>query len=486
MLTGVACRTVSGPADPDVAGVACDSRHVRPGFAFVAIPGAAQDGRRFIADALEKGAIVIVAESAVDLPAAVSRVVVEDAHRALAQLAKAFWQQASDRLQIVGVTGTNGKTTVAYLARDILERAGRTPGLISTVQYRIGPRTIPATRTTPDAPSLHRLFADMVANGCRSVAMEVSSHALDQQRVAGIQFDAAVFTNLTRDHLDYHLTMEAYYVAKRRLFESLGQGGRPATAVINAADAWGHRLIGDLRTELNLVTFGVDVVADVVAESLSLSGRGSTFRLCSPWGSAPLRLGLLGRHNVSNALAAAAAGLALGVPLDQIVAALARANPVPGRLQEVHTERGFQVFVDYAHSDDALERVLQALREITTGRLILVFGCGGNRDRSKRPAMGAIAARLADQAIVTSDNPRKEDPQAILADVLAGAPDAGALEAVVDRREAMARALACAAPGDIVLIAGKGHETFQEFANRTVPFDDAQIARDLLGALSRA
>ncbi len=491
ILACVETRLRAGPEDVEITGVACDSRQVRPGSLFVAVPGIAQDGRGFIGDAVAKGAVAVVAESAVELQAAVCRVVVGDARRALGLLAKAFWHDAADTLQLVGVTGTNGKTTVAYLVRDILEQAGRAPGLISTVQYRIGPRAIPASRTTPDAPTLHRMFSEMVATGCRSAVMEVSSHGLDQQRVAGIAFDAAVFTNLTRDHLDYHKTMEDYFRAKARLFEDLGCGTKPAVASINLDDSWGQRLAGMLGKSapagkgVTLLTYAIAASADVMAEDLRLTSDGARFRLATPWGATAVETRLLGRFNVSNALAAAATGVALGVGVEAVAAALGKAQAVPGRLQQVATERGFQVFIDYAHTDDALQRVLETVREVTSGRLVLVFGCGGNRDSTKRPVMGAVAARLADHTVVTSDNPRKEEPGAIIAQILEGAPQARNLEPVVDRREAIAHALALARPGDVVVVAGKGHETFQEFGSRTLPFDDAQVVREILLAMGR-
>ncbi len=480
LLPCLPASTTHGPVDVLVGGIACDSRQVRPGALFVAIPGHAQDGMRFIADAVNRGAVAVVAEGDTSVLPGVCRVRVDDARLALARLAKAYSGNAADALELVGITGTNGKTTIAYLVRDLLAHSGRQAGLLSTVQYRIGERTIPASRTTPDPVVLHRLLADMRDAGCHSAVMEVSSHALAQKRVAGLDFRVAVFTNLSRDHLDYHQTMEAYFEAKMLLFAGLGGGEKVATAVLNADDPWGRRVAERLGARPARLLYGEARDADVAAEGLQLTAAGSSFVLRTPWGSTPVRIRLLGRHNVSNALGAAAAGLALGVPLDRVAEALAGAAGAPGRLQEVVSGRGFQVFVDYAHSDDALAHVLETVREVTSGRVILVFGCGGDRDTSKRPIMGAVAARLADRVVVTSDNPRREDPQAIIAQIVAGAPGAGHVEAIVDRREAIARALSQAGPGDLVLIAGKGHETFQEFASRTIAFDDAQVVRELL------
>lgn len=469
-----------GPEDPEIAGVVCDSRQVRPGFLFVAVTGVDQDGANFVTDAVARGAVAVVTEKAVEAPGGVTRVRVADARLALAHAAKRFSNDAADKLELVGVTGTNGKTTIAYLMWDLLEAAGRRPGLLSTVQYRIGSREIPAARTTPDAVTLHRFFADMVSNQCRSAAMEVSSHALDQQRAAGVEFNAAIFTNLTRDHLDYHVTMEAYFEAKAALFRGLGAGAKPATAVINTDDPWGRKLVGLVPAQARQLAYGLQGQGDVTAENIRLANEGTSFLLRTPWGRADVRMGLMGRYNVSNALGAAAAAGALGIGVDAIAATLGRSRGAPGRLQRVPNGRGFDVFVDYAHTDDALARMLETVREATRGRLIVVFGCGGSRDRTKRPAMGAVVARLADAAVVTSDNPRREDPDAIIRDVLAGAPGAANLESVTDRRAAIAHALDLAQAGDMVVIAGKGHETFQEFANRTVAFDDAQVVRDLL------
>ncbi|MDA0577881.1 MAG: UDP-N-acetylmuramoyl-L-alanyl-D-glutamate--2,6-diaminopimelate ligase [Verrucomicrobia bacterium] len=486
ILQRIAPRSLHGPADVEITGVVCDSRQVRAGNLFVAIPGAMQDGRRFLDDAAARGASAVVAEGEAHAPTHVSAVVVDDARLALAALAKAFWQDAADRLQLVGVTGTNGKTTVAYLVRDLLDAAGHVPGLISTVAYRIGTRVIPATRTTPDAPTLHRMFAEMVAAGCRSAVMEVSSHALAQRRVAALNFQVAIFTNLTRDHLDYHGTMEAYYAAKAQLFSALGGDGHPATAVVNQDDVWGQRLVAEIGTRVPLLTYGLQGGAKVTAANLAMTARGATFRLVSPVGEANVQLKLQGAYNVSNALAAGAAALAMGMDVAHVAKALSAAQAAPGRLQEVGCTRGFQVFVDYAHTDDALARMLETVREVADGRLLLVFGCGGNRDTTKRAAMGAVAARLADYVVVTSDNPRKEEPQAIIAQIMEGAPSARHLEPVVDRRAAIARVLSLARLGDVVVVAGKGHETMQEFAHRSLVFDDVQVVLDLLAEMEQA
>jgi UDP-N-acetylmuramoyl-L-alanyl-D-glutamate--2,6-diaminopimelate ligase len=383
-------------------------------------------------------------------------------------------------MEVYGVTGTNGKTTTTFMIRAILTHAGRTPGLIGTIRYEIGGRVIPAIRTTPEAPDIQYMLDQMVRHGVRSVAMEVSSHALSQKRVWGIDYDVAVFTNLTRDHLDYHGDMSRYFAAKAGLFWSLGQIEKRGAAAINIDDPWGMALASTNGLKGELVTFGTHPGAAVRAEGVAFDGLRSSFRFRSPWGDADVELGMPGRFNVSNALAAMAACGARGVDPDLMAEALRHAGPVPGRLEPVPNVRGLQVFVDYAHTDDALTNVLGALRELTPGRLIVVFGCGGDRDRTKRPLMGAAASELADAAIVTSDNPRTEDPAAIIREIAAGMPAGGRHEEIPDRAQAIRRAIEMARPGDTVLIAGKGHESCQEMASRTIPFDDREVARRCL------
>ncbi|NQU40090.1 MAG: UDP-N-acetylmuramoyl-L-alanyl-D-glutamate--2,6-diaminopimelate ligase [Lentisphaerae bacterium] len=479
----------SGAIEKEVTGVTSDSRQVREGFVYVAISGGRYDGRNFMDDAAARGAICCVGEGVTSgrrkdgLPV----VAVPDARLAVALLAARYHGSPSSSLRMVGTTGTNGKTTVSYLVRDILKAAGLTPGLIGTVAYEFGERTIPASRTTPEAPELQGLLAKMVRAGCQSAVMEVSSHALDQKRVAGIDFDVAVFTNLTGDHLDYHQDMERYFQAKSQLFRELGGGAKSAFALVNLDDPFGRRLAGQSTLEAKVITYGTTIKADVRAESMTLDARGSRIQLATPWGGGELVTPLMGRFNVSNSLAAIAVAGAMGLDLDVARAALSHASGAPGRLEEVATDRGFQVFIDYAHTDDALSNVLLTLREIARGRLIVVFGCGGDRDRSKRPLMGRVAEVGADLAIATSDNPRTEDPAAILAEVLAGVQHKESVRIVVDRREAIRQAIGLAREGDIVLIAGKGHEHFQEIGSRTVAFDDRQVAQEALqqGSLCR-
>jgi UDP-N-acetylmuramoyl-L-alanyl-D-glutamate--2,6-diaminopimelate ligase len=391
-----------------------------------------------------------------------------------------FHGEPADKLQMIGVTGTNGKTTTAYMIKAILDAEGRNAGLIGTVAYSIGARTIPASRTTPDAPTLQNMFAQMVSAGCRSAVMEVSSHALIQRRTEGIDFDVGIFTNLTRDHLDYHQTMESYFEAKTLLFRRLGTGRKHAAAVLNADDPWGRQLSRRSDLTADVLTYGLGHDTTVSAEELQVGSSGSTFRLRTPWGAAKVALRLMGRFNVYNAMAAAAACGALGTDLKTAAAALSSMPSVPGRLEEIPTGRDFQVFVDYAHTDDALSHVLKTLREITNGRLIVVFGCGGNRDRTKRPVMGRVAGELADHSILTSDNPRNEDPARIIAEIREGFGLGAAVEVRENRADAIQRAIEIAAKGDVVLIAGKGHENFQEFAGRSIPFDDRQVVKRCL------
>lgn len=471
---------VRGTTSRDIEGIAYDSRQVRPGYIFVALPGQRCDGRAFIADAVQRGAVAIVMEGECSVPQGAVCICVADARQTLAEISCAFYGNPSQRLRIIGITGTNGKTTTSYFCRDMLAAAGYPTGLIGTISYEIGQRRIPAARTTPEAPDIQAMLDQILRVGGRAAVMEVSSHGLDQKRVWGIDFDVGVFTNLSQDHLDYHGTMERYFAAKAQLFRSLGQMNKKAWAVINMDDPWGLQLADTGGLEAERVLYGMHPHAHVRAEEVELTAEGSIFRLVTPWGSARVRLALPGAFNVSNALAAAAACGVLDVPIDTMVAALENMKCVPGRLERVPIKKPFRVFVDYAHTPDALENVLQTLRPITAGRLIVVFGCGGNRDRGKRPLMGAVAARLSDYVILTSDNPRREDPQTILDDIEQGMPSGLAFEKIVNREEAILRALQCAGEGDVVLIAGKGHETYQEFADTVVPFDDREVVKRLI------
>ena len=478
LLDGIVAGECS--ANPDVRGVVCDSRQVRPGTVFVAVRGTREDGAEYIQDAVARGAAAVVTDRAIDADSPVPLLVVDDAARALARLAARYFGNPSDGLRMIGVTGTNGKTTVATLLRDMLRHAFHETGLISTVSYQVGSRVIPPTRTTPEAPVLHGLLADMVDGDCECAVMEVSSHALLQQRTAGIDFDCGVFTNLSHEHLDYHKDIDSYFKAKCLLFESLGAGTKAATAVVNADDTWGTRLLSDRPGRAEWLSYGSGPGVDVRAKNVRVDVNGSAYDVDTPWGSASVETRLLGRFNVSNALAALAVGGSMGLSLGRMCRLLGSVDAVPGRLEAIPTAAGFKVFVDYAHSDDALRHVLETVREFTAGRILLVFGCGGNRDTSKRSAMGRVAAELADFSIVTSDNPRGEDPMVIIEQVEEGLKASGQYAVEADRKLAIRAAIEMAQEGDVVIVAGKGHETFQEFANRTIPFDDRKAVTEAL------
>lgn len=475
---------VEGPLDRDIAGITYDSRRVTPGMVFVAIPGHNVDGHEFINNAISRGAAAIIGERNGTVSPRATKIKVTDAREALARVAAAFYERPGAKLKVIGITGTNGKTTVAFMVKAILEAAGTKTGLMGTVRHEIGNRVIPAQRTTPEALEIQQMLAQMVRADCRACVMEVSSHALDQKRVLGIEFDVAVFTNLTRDHLDYHGTMENYFAAKQKLFVRREGGTKHGAAVINVDDAYGARLARQTQVAVQL-TYGINHAATLRATDIQLGNEVSQFVLEAPQQTLTCRLPLIGRHNVYNALAAAGAGLALNIELATIQKVLGQIQPVPGRLEAVARGQPFGVFVDYAHTDDALNNVLTTLREVTAGRVLLAFGCGGNRDAGKRPKMGRVAAKLADFVVITSDNPRKEAPAAIAAQVEEGFRRVRRKDYRVelDRRRAIDEIIRLAQPGDTVLIAGKGHETYQEFEDTVVPFDDRVCAREALEAL---
>lgn len=472
---------VIGSLDREVTAIACDSRAVRPGTLFVALHGERSDGHLFIPQAVENGAVAVVSEEA-NVTSKVTVVVVGNTRTALADLAVKFYHNPSRHLKVAGITGTNGKTTTAFLLKHICKSALGNCGLLGTVRYEIGDRILPATRTTPESLTVQDLLYQMRSAGCRAAAMEVSSHALEQSRVRGVEFDCGVFTNLTQDHLDYHGTMEAYFASKTRLFTDLAaQPRKKGKAIINLDDRWGAKLIGMIGNDVPVTSYGLGARADFRASSTKIDFRGTTYQLDANGRTFLVRLPLIGRFNVYNSLAAVASAVSMGIDLRQAVLSLANAPFVPGRLEAVPAKRQFRVFVDYAHTDDALRNVMTTLKELNPHRLIVVFGCGGSRDRAKRALMARAVEDLATYAVVTSDNPRKEDPEAIIEDVKKGFRGMH-YETVVDRREAIFRAVAMAQPRDIILIAGKGHETYQEFADHTIPFDDAAVAREALDA----
>jgi UDP-N-acetylmuramoyl-L-alanyl-D-glutamate--2,6-diaminopimelate ligase len=463
-----------GSGETEIRGVALDSRQVERGDLFAALCGTGADGTAFVPDALARGAVAVLAGT--PLPGlSVPVLVAEEPRRALAQAASLLCGRPSERLAVVGITGTNGKTTTAWLVRHLLNHAGRRCGLAGTVCYDDGAEEAPAPLTTPDCVTLNRLLAAMAAHGCRAAAVEASSHALDQGRVAGLRWAAGVFTNLTRDHLDYHGDMEAYAATKARLFAAL-----PATApaILNADDAWSERFAeaagGPVRT------YALEADAEVRAEVRAMDLGGTSFDLLAGGERIACRSLLVGRHNLYNILAAAAACTALGVEPAAVGEALRTFPGVPGRLERFGGDGEPTVFVDYAHTEDALRRVLAVLRPLCRGRLAVVFGCGGDRDRGKRPAMGRAAEELADRVVLTSDNPRGEAPAAILAEIRAGLLQPRAVLEEPDRARAVQRAVAEAAPEDTVLVAGKGHEDYQIIGARRLHLDDRELVRAAL------
>ncbi len=477
---GVDVARLGRALEVECRGVTHDSRRVARGGIFVALRGLKADGADFAPAAVASGAAAIVAEREPPAPVPVPWIVVKDARMALAWMAAAFRGHPSREMQVVGISGTNGKTTTGYLVSAIFEAAGIPCGLMGTVLYRTGRREFAATRTTPEAPELQDMMREMADAGCRACAMEVSSHALALRRADAIQFAGGVFTNLTRDHLDFHADMENYFVAKRRLFEMLPDA---APAAVNMDDPRGQSIADIVKRP---VTYAVNRDADVTPGPLALSLDGVHFEARTPQGTVQVQSPLVGRPNVYNILAAISVTLALGVPPEAAERGLSRLAGVPGRFQRASSPADdIGVVVDYAHTDDALRNLLETARPLARRKLITVFGAGGDRDRTKRPLMGMVAARLSDVVVLTSDNPRSEDPQRIVDEVNLGAqPETRQRDVevltVLDRREAILRAVSEAAPGDLVLIAGKGHEKYQEIGGTTLPFDDVAAAREAL------
>lgn len=485
LLLGVSAEPI---AEVPVAGIACHSKQVRQGDVFVAMEGAKSDGHAFIEEAVSRGAAAIVAQR---LPAwarpsglqpalrACPHISVPDSRQALVVMATRFYGHPSRKLRLIGVTGTNGKTTTTYLIKSILESLGSRAGLLGTIVYQIGGRSVPSTNTTPGPLELQRYFAQMVGEGLKWCAMEVSSHALAQGRIEGLEFEGAIFTNLGSDHLDYHKTREAYAQAKRRLFDYLRPEGH---AIINTDDDYGRSLAESIPHK-SVVGVGIEQPAAVRATAISCTWEQTRFILESPWGSIPVETPLLGRHNVWNMAQASAVLMAMGVAPLAIRSGLAAVESVPGRLERVANDAGIQVVIDYAHTADALRLILLSLRELTRGRLIAVFGCGGDRDKTKRPVMGKIASGLADYVILTSDNPRTEDPAAIINQIKSGFPGQfQAFDAIPDREQAIVSALSVARRDDTVLIAGKGHESYQIFDHVSVPFSDREVIERWAGS----
>lgn len=461
-------------------GVQCDSRLILPGQLFVAINGTHENGSRYAQNACARGAVAVVAEAPIR-GLAVPVIEVTDARQVLGILAAETAGNPSEHLALYGITGTNGKTTTAWILSELLKANGAHTGLITTVQTEYGERTIPSSRTTPDACSLQKILGEMVKEGCDAAVMEVSSHALDQQRIAALRFAGAIFTHLTQDHLDYHHTFEAYFAAKQKLFVQLSRlnPGAPAVTFLDAP--YGPEMTAFIKTlPLRGITCGFETPADLNATHIQITADGCLFTLHdrSSACSRPIRLQLAGRHNIANALCAAALARAVGIPFDTISQTLETLRPRWGRLERITTPLPAAIFVDYAHTDDALTHALETLREMRPTRLSVVFGCGGDRDTTKRPLMGRACATAADRLIVTSDNPRSEDPNAIIAQILTGIPAGTDLRVEPDRRAAIRLALAECQPGEIILIAGKGHEATQEINGRHIPFDDRNVVRE--------
>ncbi len=469
LIAALAPVEVVGRVPAEIADLAYDARAAGPGSLYFCIPGTRADGHDFAPEAVANGAVALVVERPLELR--VPQLVVENARHAMPVAADEFFGRPTEQLEVAGVTGTNGKTTTAFLLYAIFAAAGRRPGLLGTIESRVGGERRPAIRTTPEAIDLQRTFREMLDAGDRSAAVEATSHGSELGRLGRVRFGALVFTNLTQDHLDFHGSLERYFDAKRRLFTET----RPPAAV-NLGDEHGRRLADELRGHGELLTFGLADDAELRAEDLELGPRGARFRA----GGIELETRLRGRFNVENVLGAVAAARLLGIDDEAIAYGVKELRGVPGRFEAVDEGQPFAVLVDYAHTPDSLENVLRTARDLAQSRVICVFGCGGDRDRGKRPVMGRIATELADLAIVTSDNPRSEEPDAIIAEILGGAGDA---EVEPDRREAIARAVAAAGEGDVVVIAGKGHEQGQQFADRTIPFDDREVAREALRRL---
>lgn len=483
LLALVPLQSVRGPRDVEIHGVAVDSREVRPGFVFVALEGEKADGHRFLGDAVARGAIVVVSERPPDaaLPGAAGKITwvqTPDARKAAGSMAAKAWGEPAKKMDLVGITGTNGKTTSAYLVDGLLSRLAPPSVMLGTVVSKIGDRSVPARHTTPEAPAIQELLSEAAAAGCRYGALEVSSHGLALSRLEGSEFQVAVFTNLSRDHLDFHRDMESYFEAKRLLFTRyLRPKGR---AIVAIDDVYGERLASSISAETT--TFGVSSTADlrVVSVETSLTGTRLSFREGSVAREIPSPL--VGRYNALNLVGAFASVRALGFSSDDILRVLPEVSGAPGRFERVDVPRPFDVVVDYAHTDDALRKLLEAARPLAPGKLWVVFGCGGERDRSKRPLMGMVAARLADRVVLTSDNPRGEDPEAIVREIQLGTKEhAGTIEVEIDRRKAIAYALERAEAGDLVVIAGKGHEPYQIIDDRVLDFDDRNVVKEILG-----
>ncbi len=478
--------SVRGELDRPISGIAMDSRRVVPGNLFFALPGLRADGSSFIDEAIARGAVAVVCSRLpMACPAKVTFIEVSEPRVLLARVAQRYFKFPDREMNVVGVTGTNGKTTVTHLLKHFLSSSERT-GLLGTISYDLGTRTVPSFKTTPESLDIFGMLAQMRDSGCRHAVMEVSSHGIDQNRVLGMQFGVAIFTNLTRDHLDYHKTLEAYFEVKTRLFTG-GVGRAPKAAAVNIDDPYGEKLAALLRREhpnVRVITFGEKDGADMRAEKLELGYKSTRFELVYDGQRVTIDSPLIGHYNVSNLLAAFAAVWALDRKPAELAGLLASFKGVAGRMERIEQGQSFNVLVDYAHTDDALRNALNMLRSVTPGRLLVVFGCGGNRDRTKRPLMVRAVQEYADHAFATADNPRSEGMTRIFEDMREGVMREDAITWIDDRRRAISLALDMARPGDCLLIAGKGHESYQEFGDTVIPFDDRQVVRELIGIKS--
>ncbi|XEC96866.1 UDP-N-acetylmuramoyl-L-alanyl-D-glutamate--2,6-diaminopimelate ligase [Paenibacillus tarimensis] len=473
---------LEGDGTVEITGIQTDSRRTVPGDLFICLPGHTTDGHNYANEALNKGAAALVVERRLDVAA--PQIIVKDCRLAMAVFADHFFGRPSRELRVIGVTGTNGKTTTTYLIERVLRDAGFSPGVIGTIERRFAGTSFPMSGTTPEALELQRYLSEMSEAGTDYCVMEVSSHALQQGRVKGCRYRTAIFTNLTQDHLDYHGTMEQYAASKGLLFSRLGNGygDEKPFAVLNGDDPASGQFAS--LTAAEVITYGIEREADVLALDITITAKGTSFHVKTFRGEADIHLRMVGKFNVYNALAAIAAGLIEGIPLDKLKESLEQVQGVPGRVEAVDAGQPYAVIVDYAHTPDGLDNVLRAVKEFAARKVLCVFGCGGDRDRTKRPLMGQIAAKHADYIIVTSDNPRTEDPDLILKDIEAGlredCVDGSRYELIADRREAIQKAVEMASPGDVVLIAGKGHETYQIIGRNTIDFDDRLVAKEVI------
>jgi UDP-N-acetylmuramoyl-L-alanyl-D-glutamate--2,6-diaminopimelate ligase len=482
LFDGVPCVKFTGRKEAEIQGIAYSSRVVSQDYLFAALKGEKRDGNDFVSDAIARGAVAILSERPVPSGFDLNWMEAKEARKSLALCSANFYSHPSRHLKVVGITGTKGKTTVTYILESILEKSNLSAGVIGTISYRGPGLNLTAERTTPEAPDLQRMMKAMVEQNATHCLMEVSSHSLELDRVIGIDYDVVVFTNLSGEHLDYHRTIERYFEAKKKLF-LLNQQQR--MAVINTDDRWGKKLIEELH--MDMITYGLNPEAMIRAEEFALSENGIEMVLHHPGGKMELSSPLLGRPNVYNILAAVAVALVLNISEVGISEGISSLREVPGRFERIKNSHGLHIIVDYAHNDDALRNLLETAKELAPQKVILVFGAGGDRDKSKRPRMGEVASSLADHIIITSDNPRSEDPFAIISDIEKGMKKSGynQYEVEVDRRKAIEQALAKATPGDYVLVAGKGHEKYQIIGNRIIPFNDIEVIQELLEKRTR-